>query len=369
MALAGGLLAFPVDAHRNNTPIMVRSWSAGRPGPARIVARERGIKRVEVGSIAAAELPAGDVVVVWERQEMEGVEAPIRLRGLRVALTGQPLGEPFDVARIGSFGDYEDSEGDSVFVNLDIETANSGVVLAGWQTPGTRKRFEDRVGVVRRLSHSGRPIGRLHSVTDAGADDFALAAAGNQFIATWTRFRAGGIETRARVLDSDGSPLAAAVTLRTVRPPADGWWATPVYAATATEVMELTARRASAGITVYAQRRDLELQPRGERVSLGRIDLNDTTGASLKVASGPDGGWLAAAAALRPETGDFTFPPSPIFAGRVGPTGEVDPIRQVAANGTSLGVEFVWDREHRWLAWTSASSDSSFAHLRATKPF
>lgn len=364
---AGGLLAWPFSAHHNNEAVVVRPWRAGRAGRARVIARERGVKRVALGFIAAAQLPDDDdVLVAWERQEMEGVGGPIVVRARRVEPDGRPLGRVFELGRIGSFGDERYLEGDSVMLHLEIERSRGGRMLAGWLTPGSRRRYGDRAGVVRRLGRRGRAIGKARRVTDRGADEFFLTPAGNGFAAMWTRQRRRMVYVRGRSLSARGRPLGRAVTLERVRLDEDGWFATPALSARGDELLLVSARRDAAGISLTARRLDADLRPRADRVGIARMGETATYRVDLELAPAPDGSWLLAAAPIPVPDEDYAAPPSPVYAIRLNPDGTARrPLRLVARDGTNYGVALAWDPAAAALAWSADPRGTNFGRIHA----
>lgn len=366
LAHAGGLLAWPFDARRNDVRIVALPWGAGRRGVPVTVARERGVQRVAVGAVAATPLPDGHVLVAWDREEMEGVEDPIRVRIRRVAPDGTPAGEAVELARVGQHGDEPGLEGDSVIVAPQLVTAARGAVLAGWLTAGTR-RTGDRVGVVAPLAASGAASGPALAVSDRRADDFALTAAFGGAVATWTRARGTRIEIRARRLHADGRPDGGAVTIGRLRAHDDWWWTVPAFAGTGDALLMAVARRTGAGLRLETQILGVGLTAAAPPAVVARIGMRRTVGAGVQAFPAPGGGWLVASAGYRDHRGDYEFPPAHVHAIRLDPSGRpAGSLRTVARDGYWQGTALAWDPDGGALAWLAAPRGSNFARVHAS---
>jgi hypothetical protein len=273
----------------------------------------------------------------------------------------------FELGRTGAFGDDRDARGDSVLVNTSLARSASGTLLAGWLTPGARRRYGDSVAVVRPLSSRGRPAGPARPVSDRGADEFGLRTFGPGFLASWTRYRQGRYEVRARTLDRHGRPSAPARTLVAVPAPEEDWWTTPVLGAGDSEVLMVSARRAPGGVELAAQRLDAALSPIGAAAVIGTVQDANSSGATLEAVAAPGGGWLVGAAThdYGYDYDDDDVERGDVAAVRLGPDGRAaGAMRLLARDGHEFGTSMAWDPSLPALAWTAAGPrDANFARI------
>jgi hypothetical protein len=148
----------------------------------------------EQASASVASDPAGDFVVVWESEHLDGNEDVF---GQRYDAAGNPLGGEF---RVNSF-----TQGFQY--NPAVARDPSGDFVVAWgSTPGGYGAPSSIYG--RRFAGAGHRLGEEFRVTSAGSPPSLASDASGRFVVAWHRWGAyGGEEIYGRRYDAEGAPV------------------------------------------------------------------------------------------------------------------------------------------------------------------
>ncbi len=207
----------PLFQEGENYTIKARPFGAdGQPvGPSFLVAEAQKVRYYqggtdgsELGAPAAAVTAAGDIVVVWYKEDYDGGNDLVE--GHRYLADGTSLGG-FTVDPVVTMPDWPSP----------AVAASSGRVMVVWDDYSSGSD-PDRAIVARAFDESGTPLGSEFQVntTTAGAQSHPRVAAdpGGTFLVAWTsEGSAGGdldgLSVQGQSLDPDGVPVGGEVQL------------------------------------------------------------------------------------------------------------------------------------------------------------
>jgi hypothetical protein len=149
---------------------------------------------------AVSHAGSGASVVVWgSTDHFEDDRIPDRIRGQRITLGGA-----FDGAELGVATSGDDSLGCQ-----DVSHAPSGGFAVAWSARGATSEVR-----VRRYDSDGTPLAAAVTVGTGFCPQLSHASDG-RFVVTWARSAGSDIDVFARVYDPNGTPLAGEFQVHT----------------------------------------------------------------------------------------------------------------------------------------------------------